>query len=37
VREVARELTSLSEDELTRVLNAEAMTEPGVTMASSGG
>ena len=37
VREVAREETSLSEEELTRVLDAEAMTEPGVTMASSGG
>ena len=29
IREVARETTELSEDELTKLLNPEKMTEPG--------
>jgi fumarate hydratase, class II len=37
IREVAREETSLSEEELDRILDPSAMTEPGVTLASSGG
>ncbi|HSJ59014.1 MAG TPA: aspartate ammonia-lyase, partial [Anaerolineae bacterium] len=37
IREVAREVTELSEDELDRILDPAAMTEPGVTLASSGG
>ena len=31
IREVAREKTDLSEDELTRLLDAERMTEPGIS------
>jgi fumarate hydratase, class II len=37
IREVAREETNLSEEELDRILDPAAMTEPGVTLASSGG
>lgn len=37
IREVAREQTDLSEDELTALLDPAAMTEPGTTLASSGG
>ncbi|HEX2516408.1 MAG TPA: class II fumarate hydratase, partial [Chloroflexota bacterium] len=37
VRQVARERTSLSDDELERLLNPEAMTEPGLTGAPMGG
>jgi fumarate hydratase, class II len=37
IREVAREETSLSEEELNRILDPAVMTEPGVTLASSGG
>jgi fumarate hydratase class II len=37
IREVAREQTDLTEDELTELLDPAAMTEPGTTLASSGG
>jgi fumarate hydratase, class II len=37
VREVAREQTRLSEDDLTRLLNADEMTRPGLTGAPMGG
>jgi fumarate hydratase class II len=37
IREVAREQTDLTEDELTDLLDPAAMTEPGTTLASSGG
>ncbi|MBI4279251.1 MAG: aspartate ammonia-lyase, partial [Armatimonadetes bacterium] len=37
VREVARERTKLSEEELTKLLDAARMTEPGITGAPSGG
>jgi len=37
IREVARERTDLTEDELTELLDPAAMTEPGTTLASSGG
>ena len=37
VRQVARERTGLSDDELGRLLNPEAMTEPGLTGAPAGG
>ncbi len=37
IREVAREETDLSEDELNDLLDPASMTEPGVTLASSGG
>jgi fumarate hydratase class II len=37
IREVAREQTSLSEDELDRVLDPVAMTQPGLTGAPAGG
>jgi fumarate hydratase class II len=37
IREVARERTDLTEDELTKLLDPAAMTEPGTTLASSGG
>jgi fumarate hydratase class II len=37
VREIAREKTSLSEDELNKLLDAEKMTEPGFTGAGGGG
>ena len=37
VREVAREKTPLSDDDLTRLLNAEDMTKPGLTGAPMGG
>jgi fumarate hydratase class II len=37
VREVARELTSLSEEDLDRILDPASMTEPGNTVGSAGG
>ncbi len=37
IREVARERTDLTEVELTELLDPAAMTEPGTTLASSGG
>lgn len=37
IREVARERTGLSDADLNRILNPEAMTEPGNVSASSGG
>jgi fumarate hydratase class II len=37
IREVAREQTNLSEEELDRILNPETMTEPGLTGAPAGG
>jgi fumarate hydratase class II len=37
VRDVAREMTSLTEDELDRYLNTRGMTEGGYTGASAGG
>jgi fumarate hydratase class II len=37
IREVAREQTSLSEDDLVRVLDPVAMTQPGLTGAPAGG
>jgi fumarate hydratase class II len=37
IREVAREKTSLSEEELDRVLDPTAMTQPGLTGAPAGG
>ena len=37
VREVARELTDLSEADLDRLLDPAAMTEPGLTAAPAGG
>jgi fumarate hydratase, class II len=37
VREIAREKTQLSEDDLNRLLNAEEMTKPGLTGAPMGG
>jgi fumarate hydratase class II len=37
VREVARERTTLSEAELERLLNPEAMTEPGFAAGEGGG
>jgi fumarate hydratase, class II len=37
IREVAREVTELSEEELDKILDPATMTEPGVTLASSGG
>ena len=37
IREVARERTDLTEDELNELLDPAAMTEPGTTLASSGG
>ena len=37
VREVARERTSLSEDDLSRLLDAEAMTVPGRSSGAAGG
>ena len=37
IREVARERTSLSEEELGRLLNPEAMTEPGFSAGEAGG
>jgi len=37
IREVAREQTDLSEEELTELLDPAGMTEPGVTLAGSGG
>ena len=37
IREVAREMTNLSEDELNEILDPTTMTEPGVSLASSGG
>ena len=37
IREVARERTELSEEELDRILDSGAMTEPGNVSAGSGG
>jgi fumarate hydratase, class II len=37
VREVARQQTSLTEDDLDRILNPEEMTKPGLTGAPMGG
>jgi fumarate hydratase class II len=37
IRELAHERTSLSEAELDRILDPEAMVEPGHTFASAGG
>ena len=37
IRELAREKTELSDEELDTLLRPEGMTEPGVTMAGSGG
>jgi len=37
VREVARERTGLSEEELSRLLDAEAMTRPGRDVGPAGG
>ena len=37
VREVARERTGLTEEELTRILDAEAMTRPGRDSGAAGG
>ncbi len=37
IRELAREKTSLSEADLDRILNPEAMVEPGRTFAGAGG
>jgi fumarate hydratase class II len=37
IREVARELTNLTEDELTELLDPAAMTEPGTTLGPAGG
>ena len=37
IREVARERTSLSEEELNRILDPAAMTQPGLTGAPAGG
>jgi fumarate hydratase class II len=36
IREVAREMTNLSDDELDRVLDPSLMTEPGTTLAGGG-
>jgi fumarate hydratase class II len=37
IREVARERTDLSDDDLNRVLDPEAMVQPGTTLAGGGG
>ena len=37
IRELAKEKTELSDEELDTLLNPEGMTEPGVTMAGGGG
>ena len=37
IREMAKEKTELSDDDLDTLLNPEGMTEPGVTMAGGGG
>ena len=37
IREMAKEKTDLSDEELDTLLNPEGMTEPGVTMAGGGG
>ncbi len=37
IRELAREKTGISEDELDKILDPTAMTEPGRTFASAGG
>jgi fumarate hydratase class II len=37
IRETARERTNLSEAELDRLLNPEAMVQPGTTIAGGGG
>jgi fumarate hydratase class II len=37
IREVAKEKTSLSDEELDRILDPATMTEPGLTGAPAGG
>ena len=37
IREVARELTDLSDEELDTLLDPAGMTEPGTTLGSAGG
>ena len=37
IREMAKEKTELTDDELDTLLNPAGMTEPGVTMAGGGG
>ncbi|MBO0783568.1 MAG: hypothetical protein J2P37_32560, partial [Ktedonobacteraceae bacterium] len=37
IREVTRERTSLSEDDLNRILNPENMTKPGLEGGPAGG
>jgi fumarate hydratase class II len=37
IREVAREQTDLTEEELSELLDPAGMTEPGVSLAGSGG
>jgi fumarate hydratase class II len=37
IREIARERTKLSDEELTRILDPSRMTEPGFSGASGGG
>ncbi len=37
IREVAREKTDLSDDELARILNPENMTKPGLEGGPAGG
>jgi fumarate hydratase class II len=37
IRDVARERTDLSEDDLNRILDPEAMVQPGTTLAGGGG
>jgi fumarate hydratase class II len=37
IRELAREMTNLTEEELNDLLDPAKMTEPGTTLASSGG
>jgi fumarate hydratase, class II len=36
IREVAREMSGLSEEELNELLDPAKMTEPGTTLASGG-
>ncbi len=37
IRETAREMTELSDDELDQLLDPSSMTEPGTTLGPSGG
>lgn len=37
IREVAQEMTELSDDELDQLLDPSSMTEPGTTLSPSGG